>query len=140
MDKLINFLKYWLPPLLWAGIIFYLSDVPNLSSGMVVFWDVFLRKLAHAGIFGILFLLIWRALYFGQKIDFKKTLIWSLILAVGYAFSDEAHQYFVPERQAKLLDVGFDSLGIFLVAFCLIYLKIKSAAVWLAGRFKFKQS
>lgn len=92
---------------------------------MAVFWDVFFRKLAHAGIFGILFLLIWRALKIGHNFNFKKAIIWSLVLAVGYAFSDEAHQYFVPERQAKLLDVGFDSLGIFLVAFCLIYLKNK---------------
>jgi VanZ family protein len=120
-----KFLKYWLPVLLWAGFIFYLSGVPNLNSGLAVFWDVFARKLAHAGIFGFLFLLIWRALYFGQKVNFKKALLWSLILAVGYAFSDEAHQYFVPERQARLLDVGFDSLGIFLVAFCLIYFKNK---------------
>ncbi len=118
-----NFIRYWLPVLLWAGLIFYLSGVPNLNSGLVVFWDVFARKLAHAGIFGILFLLIWRALYFGQKINFKKALIWSLILAVSYAFSDEAHQYFVPERQARLADVGIDSLGVLFFSFGLILIK-----------------
>ncbi len=109
MFKLI---KYWLPVCLWAGLIFYLSGVPSLSSGLSVFYDVFLRKLAHAGEFVILVFLIFRALYFGQKIDFKKALIWSLILAVLYAFSDEFHQYFVPGREARLRDMGVDSLGV----------------------------
>ena len=118
-----RFIKYWLPVIFWAGLIFYFSSVPNLSSGLAAFWDVFLRKIAHAGIFGVLFLLVFIAFYFGHKISFKKALIWSLVLAVAYAFSDEAHQYFVPERQARLLDVGFDSLGIFLVGFIVIYFK-----------------
>ena len=119
-SSIFKFIGYWAPVLIWAGIIFYFSGVPNLSSGLVVFWDVFLRKLAHAGIFGLLFLLIFRALKIGHRWEFKKAIIWSLILAIGYAFFDEAHQYFVPERQARLLDVGFDSLGIFFVGFLAI--------------------
>ncbi len=118
-----KFLNYWLPVLIWAGLIFYFSGVPNLSSGMNAFWDMFLRKLAHAGIFGALFLLIFRALRFGHEFDFKKALIWSLVLAVGYAFFDEAHQYFVPERQARLKDVGMDSLGIFLAGLSVLLAK-----------------
>ncbi|MBU1102741.1 VanZ family protein [Patescibacteria group bacterium] len=109
---MIKFIKYWLPVLVWAGFIFYLSSRPGLNSGMEVFWDVFSRKLGHAAVFGFLFLLIFRALRFGHKLDLKKALIWSLILAIGYAFFDEAHQYFVLERQARLKDVGMDSLGI----------------------------
>ena len=123
-SSLFKFIKYWVPVLIWAGLIFYFSGVPNLNSGMVVFWDVFWRKLAHAGIFGILFLLIFRALKNGHRWSFKKAIIWSLILSVGYAFFDEAHQYFVPERQARLKDVGMDSLGIFLLAmFTLLFYK-----------------
>ena len=124
---MIKFFKYWLPVLFWAGLIFYFSGVPNLNSGMAVFWDVFWRKLAHAGVFGFLFLLIFRALKIGHQIEFKKALVWSLILAVGYAFFDEAHQYFVPERQARLLDISFDSLGIFFVAAGCLFLKIRRA-------------
>lgn len=123
--KINKFLKYWLPPIFWAGLIFYFSGVPNLNSGLAVFWDVFWRKLAHAGIFGFLFLLIFRALRFGQRFDFKKALIWSLVLSVLYAFFDEAHQYFVPMRQARLLDVGFDSLGIFFLFFSLIAINFR---------------
>lgn len=106
-----KFLIYWLPPILWAGGIFYLSGVSGLSSNMTVFWDVFWRKLFHAGEFGVLNLLLWRALYFGEKIEFKKALIWSLFFTVLYAISDELHQSFVPSRECRWQDMVQDSLG-----------------------------
>ncbi len=111
-----KFLIYWLPVILWAGAIFYLSGVPNLNSGLAVFWDVFWRKLAHATEFGVLNLLLWRAFYYGSGASFKKALWWSLILTLLYAVSDELHQYFVPERQCRWQDLAQDSLGIFLVS------------------------
>jgi VanZ family protein len=120
-----KFLKYWLLVLLWASLIFYLSSKPGLNSGMAVFWDVFLRKLAHSAEFGLLFLLIFRALKAGHNLSFKKALIWSLVAAVLYAFSDEAHQYFVPDRQARLKDVGIDSLGVFFCFFFVIFYKAR---------------
>jgi len=120
-----KFLKYWLSVILWAAFIFYLSSKPGLSSGMPVFYDVFVRKIAHATIFGILFLLIFRAFYSGHGFSLKKALVYGLILAVLYAFSDEAHQYFVPEREARLKDVAIDSLGIVLTSCGAIYYKIK---------------
>ncbi len=126
---MIKFLKYWLPVIFWAGLIFYLSGVPGLSSGLSVYYDVFLRKLAHAAVFGFLFLLIFRAFYFGHEIGFKRALIWSLVAAVLYAFSDEVHQYFVPERQARLFDVGVDSLGIIFSGFLfMLYALVKKRA------------
>ncbi len=120
-NSYLKFLKYWLPVIFWAGLIFYFSCIPGLNSGMSVFYDVFSRKIAHAAIFGVLFLLIFRALKMGYEFSFKKALIWSLVLAILYAFSDEAHQYFVPERQARLKDVGVDSLGIFFTMFILLF-------------------
>jgi len=122
---MIKFIKYWLPVILWAGLIFYLSSVPNLNSGLAVFWDVFLRKLAHSGEFGILFLLIFRALKSGEVVGFKKALMWSFAAAILYAFSDEFHQYFVAERQARLRDVAFDGLGIILSGFLLLFCRIR---------------
>ena len=112
-----KFIFYWLPVVLFAGVIFYLSGVPNLNSGFAVFWDVFWRKLAHAGEFGLLNLLLWRALYCGENVSFKKALPWSSILAVLYAISDELHQAFVPLRQARWQDVAQDSLGVLLTSF-----------------------
>ncbi|KKS26180.1 MAG: VanZ family protein [Parcubacteria group bacterium GW2011_GWC2_42_6] len=113
MEKLSfnKFLIYWLPVIVWAGGIFYLSSIPGLASGMPVFWDVFWRKLAHATEFGILSLLLFRA-WRGSGASFIKALIWSLALAIAYALADEAHQHFVPLREGRLKDVGVDSLGI----------------------------
>lgn len=120
-----NFLIYWLPVILWAGGIFYLSSVPNLNSGLSVFWDTFWRKLAHATEFGILNLLLWRALY-GYSQSFKKALFWSLILTVLYAVSDELHQYFVPSREARWQDVAQDSFGAVGVGFVLLFARYKN--------------
>lgn len=108
---MLRFLKYWLPVMLWAGAIFYLSGVSGLASNLSVFWDVFWRKLFHAAEFGILNLLLWRALYYGESASFKKALWWSLILTILYAVSDELHQYFVPLRECRWQDVAQDSLG-----------------------------
>lgn len=119
-------IKYWLPVVLWAGIIFYFSSVPNLNSGMAVFWDVFWRKLAHAAEFGILNLLLWRAFYYGENVGFKKALVWSLVLSALYAISDEGHQYFVPDRQCRWQDVAQDGLGALAVSFVLLLAKYKN--------------
>lgn len=121
-----KFLNYWLPVILWAGAIFYLSAVPNLNSGLAVFWDVFWRKLFHAAEFGVLNLLLWRALHYGEAVSFKKALWWSLILTVLYAVSDELHQYFVPDRQCRWQDVGQDSLGAVAASFILLFVRYKN--------------
>ncbi|MBU4142609.1 VanZ family protein [Patescibacteria group bacterium] len=120
-----KFLNYWLPVILWAGAIFYLSGLSGLASGLPVFWDVFWRKLAHATEFGVLNLLLFRALR-GYEVGFKKALWWSLIFTVLYAISDELHQYFVPDRQCRWQDVGQDSLGALAASFILLFVRYKN--------------
>lgn len=122
----IKFIKYWLPPVAWAGVIFYLSGVSGLASDMSVFWDVFWRKLFHAGEFGLMNLLLWRALYYGNSraqlgegVGFRKAFFWSLFLTILYAVSDELHQAFVPLRQCRWQDVAQDSLGVLLTSIAL---------------------
>ncbi|MFH1308976.1 MAG: hypothetical protein ABIH51_03130 [Patescibacteria group bacterium] len=39
-----RFLKFYLPIIIWAGIIFLLSSIPNLESGLEQ--DFLLRKIA----------------------------------------------------------------------------------------------
>jgi hypothetical protein len=119
-------LFYWLPPIAWAGVIFYLSSVSGLASNMTVFWDVFWRKLFHAGEFGLLNLLLWRALYYGEKIPFKKALGWSLALTILFAISDEFHQTFVPLREGRWQDVAQDSLGAMAVSAVLFFAQYKN--------------
>ena len=54
-------LSLWLPVVAWAGLIFALSSVPDLGTGLGT-WDLVLRKLAHAAEFAVLGLLLLRAL------------------------------------------------------------------------------
>lgn len=119
-------LFYWLPVVLWAGVIFYFSGISGLASNMTVFWDVFWRKLFHAGEFGLLNLLLWRALYYGEKISFKKALVWSLIIVILYAMSDELHQSFAPSRQCRWQDVAQDSLGAAFISGVLLFMRYKN--------------
>jgi len=104
-----KFFKFWLPVILWAGVIFILSSIPNLKTDLEQ--DFLLRKVAHMVEFGILTFLLYRALN-QEKIGFCKKLAFSFIFALFYAFTDELHQYYIIGRHCSLTDVGIDSVGI----------------------------
>lgn len=94
-------------PVALMSLIFFLSAQPDLSSGLGV-WDLVLRKLAHAFLFGALTLLWLRAL--GPETP--RALFWSVTISFIYAMTDELHQTFVPGRSGRPVDVGVDSVGI----------------------------
>ncbi len=107
-------LLLWLAVAAWAALIFYLSAQPSLSTNLGA-WDYVLRKLAHMTEYGILCLLLWRALR--QHIQSDRTaILLAAAIALSYAVSDEYHQTFVPGRAGTALDVGFDLVGIAIVA------------------------
>ncbi len=93
----------WIPAILWAGLIFFLSSIPDLKSNFPTTLDLILRKLAHMVEFGILTWLVWRAI-----LSFS----WSGIISLLYAISDELHQRFVPGREGTLRDVIIDAIGV----------------------------
>ena len=94
--------RLWLPVLAWAAVIFALSSIPDLGTGLGG-WDLTLRKLAHAAEYAVLAALLVRAT--GRS---------RLAFALGtlYAVSDEIHQAFVPGRMGAPLDVAIDVLGV----------------------------
>jgi VanZ family protein len=95
-------LSTWAPVVLWAGLIFGLSSVPNLGTDLGT-WDLVLRKLAHFGEYAVLGLLLVRAL--GRE-------LLAVAAGVAYAATDELHQHFVRGRQAAFRDVAIDSAGV----------------------------
>lgn len=116
----------WLLVILWAGLIFYLSSRPGLKSGFPWPWDFILRKGAHITEFGVLFLLLYRALSKPKSPPApplqggeqnKKAILVAFLLSALYALSDEYHQSFVSQRAASLYDVAIDSLGILVATF-----------------------
>jgi len=109
------FLYYWLPVIIWAGFIFYLSNQPGLKSSLAWPYDFILRKGAHIVEFAVLFLLLLRALEKGHNLATKKALVWAFVRTIFYAVSDEYHQSFVAQRVASLTDVAIDSLGVLLI-------------------------
>lgn len=95
-------LRLWLPVAAWAALIFALSSVPDLGTGLGS-WDLVLRKLAHMGEYAVLGALLLRAL--GRPLP-------AAGLALAYATSDEVHQHFVAGRQGRPLDVLIDAVGV----------------------------
>ena len=94
----------WAPVVLWAAMIFVLSSIPDLSTGLGT-WDTLVRKLLHVVEFAVLGALCLRAL--GRPLA-------AGILASGYAAFDELHQSFVEGRMGSPLDWAIDTLGVVL--------------------------
>jgi VanZ family protein len=94
----------WLPVLAWAAVIFTLSSIPHLGTGLGT-WDLILRKGAHMTEYAILGALLLRAL--GREPQ-------AFLAGVAYAVTDELHQHFVSGRHASPVDVAIDSVGVLL--------------------------
>jgi VanZ family protein len=94
--------RAWIPVAAWAALIFALSSVPDLGTGLGA-WDLLLRKLAHAAEYAVLGILLLRA---------TRRPGLAIGLGVLYALSDEVHQALVPGRQGSPLDVVIDSVGV----------------------------
>ena len=107
----------WLPVLLWAGLIFGLSSVSDLGTGLGT-WDVVLRKIAHFCEYAILGALLLRALGRAEV---------AVAAGVAYAATDEWHQHFVPGRHAALRDVAIDAAGVLAGVVLLVQSKTWSA-------------
>jgi VanZ family protein len=91
----------WAPVVLWAGIIFALSSIPGLGTGLGT-WDTVLRKLAHTAEYAILGGLLLRA---------ARSAPAALLLASTYAVTDEVHQAFVRDRHGSPVDWLIDTAG-----------------------------
>jgi VanZ family protein len=129
-----NFLKYWLPSLLWILVIYGASSdagsaqhssriiapivrwlFPHLSGAEVELIVLAVRKCAHLVEYAVLAVLLWYALW---KPAWKDPRPWSwtvarraLLLVALYAATDELHQTFVPSRQGAVSDVAVDTCG-----------------------------
>ncbi len=106
-------LEYWLPPLAWMGLIFFLSAQLDLPHAPGPWLDTLLKKTGHAAVYGVLAWFYLRVLrqYFGDGRALTALRLVSIGLAVAYGLSDEYHQTFVPGRNGNLFDVTVDGVG-----------------------------
>ena len=109
MKKLRLIINLWFPVLLWCGLIFYLSSIPNLRASPNPVWDEFIRSFAHGLFYAILYVLFFRAINFKKD---QKDLWLPFWLGALYGFSDELHQLFVPTRAFQFKDLLVDILGV----------------------------
>ena len=102
----------WIPVALWAALIFGLSSIPSLGTGLGV-WDLVLRKLAHLAEYAVLGALLYRAVRRRPA---------AIALAAAYAASDEWHQTLVRGRHGSPLDWLIDLAGV--VAGVLLFARV----------------
>jgi len=100
---------FWLPPLVWMGLIFYLSSRQKIAVSPNYWISFAIFKTLHIIEYGVLFILWHFALY--RKRSGKKI---AAIISILYGISDELHQTFVPTREGRIRDVFIDSLGVFI--------------------------
>lgn len=133
IEKVWYKVRYELPAMLWAGMIFLFSsqeaeESSELSSGVLgfilgfvegwlgrsvegfdqEFFHFLIRKGAHFSVYLVLGILLAYPL---KKRKVKNYGSISLLLSVLYAITDEIHQVFVPGRAGQIQDVMIDSCG-----------------------------
>ncbi|OPY84401.1 MAG: VanZ like family protein [Syntrophus sp. PtaU1.Bin208] len=125
------FLKYWLPILIWMGVIFGMSTgafsadhtsriigpllhllFPGLPEQDIELFHGMIRKAGHVSEYFILGLLFFRAVRGNSSRRWRLRWALTAILAVVlFALSDEYHQSWVASRTASLVDVSIDAAG-----------------------------
>jgi VanZ family protein len=104
------------PVVVWAGVIFFFSSIPDLKSGLE--YDFFLRKMAHITEYFIFTFLLYRAFKGSFEINLFRLFMYPAVISFLYAISDEFHQSFVVGRTCTIRDVLIDGVGI--IGFCIL--------------------
>jgi len=116
LPKVKSFTYYWLPLIIYCVAIYIQSDLPSPERlPKFQFSDKVLHFLAYA-VMGVLFYRAYQTLRI--KDNLRMLMLLSAVSASLYGISDEIHQYYVPFRDASILDVVANILG----AFCGVYL------------------
>jgi VanZ family protein len=102
--------KWWLPVLIWMGVIFIGSSIGGLPRVGGKTTDGLVHRAAHVIEFAVLGALALRAVSQDRPIT-KRELIRALIVIALYGASDEFHQRFTPGRSSEGLSVLFDVAG-----------------------------
>ncbi len=118
---------YWLPCIVYAATIYYISGQTLQDPRWVPFlpfWKY--DKVIHFTEFGILGLLLARALKVTFMTHTKSVFFVTLVIIAIYASIDEWHQSFVPNRVSSVGDVFADVFGA--AVFSLFYFFLRERA------------
>ena len=118
-NKLVFFLKYWLPFIIWALVIFLFSNSPTIKTSDFYFWDFILKKTAHFSEYGIFSTLLYRALI-NSNVNKKSAMFVSVAISLIYAITDEIHQSYIPGRTPAVRDVLIDLTGAYVFLYIIV--------------------
>jgi VanZ family protein len=110
---MVQVLWYWVPVVLYAGTIFYLSSQSHLEEQLPSFLlegvsDKVLHAVEYAGLGG----LCYRVFRWGMSGQVaSRALLFAIVTASLYGMTDEAHQLFVPFRESSWQDWLADTVG-----------------------------
>ena len=122
MRKFVASFPYWVPAVLWMGVVFFLSTLPESATpGRGILPD----KVCHAGEYFILALLVLVALQRTTRAGFLTSFWITFAWVAAYGLSDEIHQLYVPTRQFDVGDIVADVCGA-VVLFFILWLLQKS--------------
>jgi VanZ family protein len=108
-SKPLIMLKYWGPVVLYALAIVYLSSQSYPAQQLPSFIFSVSDKFLHACEYGVLGILLYRA--FKHTTPNAPSMGLAIICVIAFGISDEVHQWFVPQREADILDVVADTFG-----------------------------
>lgn len=106
---------FWLPALVWMGVIFYLSSKTRLKVSDEFSLNFIFFKTLHVIEYCTLTLTYFFAINNSQKLTTNKNnpSFWlAAFLTLVYAATDEWHQDFVPTREGTPRDILIDAIGV----------------------------
>lgn len=123
--------RYWLPPILWAAVIFTASSALFSADHTGLVLETILtaivghplpapqfdaihfavRKAGHLTEYAIFGALLFRAVRGGRRGWNVRWAVAAIVIAACYAVTDEWHQSFVPLRTPSAWDVLIDTVG-----------------------------
>jgi VanZ family protein len=122
---------WWLPVIIWAGVIFWMSTKtfgPSFSNRLLSevlgflhlqvserhfqLLELGIRKLGHFTEYAIFSIFLYHAIGDEHRSTWNPRKALTCILLAGlYSLTDEFHQSFVPGRGPSIVDCGFDTIG-----------------------------
>jgi len=100
-------LTLWVPAVVWAALIYYLSSLPGSTFPSPF---AYADKVFHLGMYAVLGYLVARALGCSGRAG-RVIMMLALLLCLIYGVSDEIHQSFIPDRVPSVTDIVADVFG-----------------------------
>lgn len=117
-----NHVSYWLPVVLWVGLMMFFSSVPDPYAPVGVEGTTTYDVLGHSVGFAVLAFLVIRWLRSRQEKAGGRVALWTALACLAYALFDELHQIPIPGRSFEWHDMAIDAVG--------LCLGLAAEAVW----------